>query len=40
MQTLHKNINNSIGFVKWRKSQSEFDILLKQYFIDKENLVK
>ena len=36
---LHKNINNSIGYVKWRKYQSEFDILLKQYFIDKENVV-
>ena len=36
---LHKNINNSIGYVKWRKCQSEFDILLEQYFIDKENLV-
>ena len=36
---LHTNINNSIGYVKWRKCQSEFDILLKQYFIDKENLV-
>ena len=35
---MHTNINNSIGYVKWRKFQSEFDILLKQYFIDKENL--
>ena len=36
---MHTNINNSIGYVKWRNCQSEFDILLKQYFIDKENLV-
>ena len=38
-RNLHKNINNSIGFMKLRKCQSEFDILLKQYFIDKENLI-
>ena len=25
--------------MKWRKCQSEFDILLKQYFIDKKNVV-
>ena len=25
--------------MKWRKCQSKFDILLKQYFIDNENLV-
>ena len=34
---LHTIINKSIGYVKLRKCQSEFDILLKQYFIDKEN---